>query len=144
MIVRRCSRADAGAPRELAKHLEAVLRAALAVYEPGLGIPLRPYLVRTLAAAAYAHNQAYRGAGRARASNAVLSLPAAMARLPHRQRQAATWRYYDGASVEEIGNRLKVRPATVRSLLRLALGRLRQDLRDTAGGGHGLPELPPG
>jgi RNA polymerase sigma factor (sigma-70 family) len=56
------------------------------------------------------------------------ALPAAIARLPHRQRLVVVWRYYDARSFEEIAEQLQVKPATVRSLLRHGIAALRQQL----------------
>ncbi|HEU4754896.1 MAG TPA: sigma-70 family RNA polymerase sigma factor, partial [Armatimonadota bacterium] len=52
-------------------------------------------------------------------------LPAAIARLPLRQRQVVIWRYYEGRSFEDIAEVLEIRPATARSILRHGLNNLR-------------------
>jgi RNA polymerase sigma factor (sigma-70 family) len=60
------------------------------------------------------------------------ALPAAIARLPHRQRLVVVWRYYDGRSFDEIAVQLGVKPATARSLLRHAIAALRRQFGPTS------------
>jgi RNA polymerase sigma factor (sigma-70 family) len=48
--------------------------------------------------------------------------------LTERQRQVIIWRYYESFSFEEIAEKLNIKPATVRSLLRHALNNLRNQL----------------
>lgn len=127
----------------------------LAGYDPKRGVPLRPYLVRMLTLAAYTHartdwrrrNREVRlehpggavAVGSASdpsedwieqiiAAELMDLLPAAIARLPRRQREVVVWRYYQLKSFDEIAELLRVRPATVRSLLRHALQSLRNGL----------------
>jgi RNA polymerase sigma factor (sigma-70 family) len=119
-------------------------------YDPSLGVPLRPYLVRKLSASIYSYA---RGQWRRSKREASLELyvptlagtdptqdwdhrllteqlgkqlPAAIGRLPPRQQQVVLWRYYEHHSFEEIAAKLNVRPATARSLLRYGLINLRR------------------
>jgi RNA polymerase sigma-70 factor (ECF subfamily) len=124
-------------------------------YEPERGVPLKAYLVRTLSASVYSYARTqWRREHRERRLDLVVSendrshcvdptdewneqlrmeellrgLPAAIARLPTRQRQVVIWRYYEGRSFDEIAATLHVRPATARSLLRHGLNHLRRQL----------------
>ena len=63
------------------------------------------------------------------------ALPAAIAKLPPRQRQVVVWRYYESRSFEEIAATLRVRPATARSLLRHGLNNLRRQVLPPDPGG---------
>ncbi len=127
----------------------------LDAFDPDRGIPLRPYLVRQLTAATYTYaRQHWRTACRefafqdaelevgfgweedptstwvdALTRQSVASrLPEALASLPLRQRQVVIWRYYEERSFEEIAEILGVKSASVRSLLRHGLAKLRQQM----------------
>lgn len=62
------------------------------------------------------------------AEEVLNALPAAIGRLPHRQRLVVVWRYYEDRSFEQIAAQLEIKPATARSLLRHAITALRQRL----------------
>ena len=127
--------------------------ALLDLYDPSRGVPLRPYLVRQLSLATYTYaRQQWRIKKReadweteelraeqtaafdptvdwlaALAHDQAASLlPAAMAKLPVRQRNVVIWRYYEERSFEEIAKLLAVQPTTARSLLRHGLNNLRK------------------
>jgi len=126
----------------------------LTAYDPGRGVPLRPYLARQLVASVYTYarrnwknnmreislehdGETFDAPGadptpqwdqRMVTEEVLEGLPAAIARLPLRQRQVVIWRYYDSRSFEEIASVLKVRPATVRSLLRHGVNNLRRQM----------------
>jgi RNA polymerase sigma factor (sigma-70 family) len=122
-------------------------------FEPDRGIPLKAYLVRTLPPsvysfartrwrderressleeetvgleATYSTNPTAEWDERLATAALLRELPAAIARLPLRQRQVVIWRYYEGRSFETIAETLDVRPATARSLLRHGLNNLRR------------------
>jgi RNA polymerase sigma-70 factor (ECF subfamily) len=125
----------------------------VADYEPGRGVPLKLYLVRTLSASVYSYARS-RWQRRRRESSLELELglnarvgssdparewdeqiamqrvleqlPDAIVRLPLRQRQVVVWFYYEGLAFEEIAQTLEIQPATARSLLRHGIARLRQ------------------
>lgn len=125
----------------------------LDAYEPGREIPLRPYLVRQLIASTYTFAR-HHWRERQREirydelpvwSSANLShdptgewdevltlrqmshlLPAALAKLPARQKKVVIWRYFDEMPFEQIAGQLGVQAATARSLLRHALNSLRR------------------
>lgn len=124
-------------------------------YDPGRGIPLRAYLVRTLTASIYTYSRSqWRRQHREVSLEAATGtmepvdaadpsgqwdtnlmtrevlkgLPDAISRLPLRQRQVVIWRYYESRSFEEMAELLKVRPATARSLLRHGLNNLRKQV----------------
>ncbi|MFN3649704.1 MAG: RNA polymerase sigma factor [Armatimonadota bacterium] len=125
-------------------------------FDPSRGVPLRPYLVRTLTASVYTysrsqwrrkHREVVLDSGtelpdsiqdhssawdQKLLTEAVLrSLPDAVARLPQRQRQVVIWRYYESRSFEEIADVLQIRPATARSILRHGLNNLRRWIAPT-------------
>ncbi|MBI3911302.1 MAG: sigma-70 family RNA polymerase sigma factor [Armatimonadetes bacterium] len=127
----------------------------LASYDPSRGIPLRPYLVRTLTASVYTFTRSHwrrrrreinlePGVTMSEANYAVdparqwdrdlmtqdvlRALPETIAKLPLRQRQVVIWRYYEGRSFEEIAEMAHIRPATARSLLRHGLNNLRRQI----------------
>jgi RNA polymerase sigma factor (sigma-70 family) len=136
----------------------------LDAFDPGRGVPLRPYMVRNLTASVYTFSRSqwrrqYRevgldtleeGVGQAvvssdptrqwdqeLATQAVLgSLPSAIAKLPQRQRQVVIWRYYEGRSFEEMAALMNIQASTARSLLRHGLNNLR---RTWSGLGDDLP-----
>ncbi len=122
-------------------------------YDRERGIPLRPYLVRMLSASIYTfsrshwrrqHRETSLEAGETTIDalqcedpsrqwdhdlvtrDLIHRLPDAIALLPARQRSVVVWRYYEGRAFEEIAERLRVRPATARSLLRHGLNNLRR------------------
>ncbi len=125
----------------------------LDAFDPGRGIPRQAYLVRTLTASVHTYT---RGQWRRQnrevsldaavgtfpthleadpapgpeeevATRALLdALPAAIQRLPLRQRQVVVWTFYEGLSHAEIAEKLEVKPATARSLLRHAINNLRK------------------
>ena len=124
-------------------------------YDPSRGIPLRPYMVRMLTASVYnfmrsnwrhqnrelqmlpevGEDPAYAGEDGTPEwiqslwmQETLAQLPAVIAQLPARQQQVVIWRYYHALSFEEIADKLLVRPATVRSLLRHAIAHLRRKL----------------
>jgi RNA polymerase sigma factor (sigma-70 family) len=143
--------------QDLAGEIYCRFVALVEAYDPARGIPLRPYLVRTLTASVYtwARSQ-WRNRqremvldGEATSSEAVAVvdptsqwdrnlmtgevlqlLPGAIRKLPARQRQVVVWRYYEARSFEEIAETLKIRPATARSLLRHGVTNLRRSLLD--------------
>ncbi len=125
----------------------------LAAYEPDSGIPVRPYLIRTLPPAIYSYMRSqWRHQSREVAlvpdledgallrepdptpkwdhtlwvETAAQHLPAAIARLPERQRHVLVARYYESRTFDEIATALEIRPATARSLLRHAIAQLRR------------------
>ncbi len=129
--------------------------ALLEAYDPGRGVPLRPYLVRQLTASVYTFArsgwrsrqrevsmEALWGVNEARSGldpadgwierltqqDMLKSLPQAVASLPKRQRQALIWRYYDEKSHAEIADLLNIEVSSARSLLRHALNGLRSRL----------------
>jgi len=123
----------------------------LSAYDPERGVPLRPYLVRSLTMSVYTYARSQwrrqerevlldQSAETAPAASVnptrqwdddlemdemVQTLPGALAQLTPRQRNVVVWRYYEQRSFEEIAAVLQVRPATVRSLLRHGLNNLR-------------------
>lgn len=125
-------------------------------YDPSRGIPICAYVARMLSQSVFNYVRDYwRGESRlvqlpdehqleetigAVATPAYedsliaeelrSALPAAIARLPHRQRLVVVWRYYDNRSFEEIAEELQVKPATVRSLLRHGIAALRIRFRE--------------
>jgi RNA polymerase sigma-70 factor (ECF subfamily) len=130
----------------------------LDAYDPERGIPLRAYLVRTLTASVYTYSRSQwrrqhreisleATAGTVEHSDhtdpsgqwdrdlmtrdVLKALPAAISKLPLRQRQVVIWRYYESRSFEEIAELLKVRPATARSLLRHGLNNLRKQVSNS-------------
>lgn len=57
------------------------------------------------------------------------ALPVALARLPHRQRMAVVWHYFEGRAVAEIADWLETSPDRVSSLLQQAVVALREAAR---------------
>jgi RNA polymerase sigma factor (sigma-70 family) len=127
----------------------------VAAYDPSRGIPIKPYLVRTLTASVYSYARS-RWRLRQRESsldaeidwearpgspnpsdewddqlmmrNVLRELPAVIARLPLRQRQVVIWRYYESRSYDDIAETLGIQPATARSLLRYGIRALRREI----------------
>lgn len=124
-------------------------------FDPGRGVPFRPYMVRQLTAAMYTH--ARHGWRRQRreislennanafdsivppdpsrdwddrlATDELLQcLPEAISKLPKRQRQVLIWRYYDQRTYEDIAGVLNIEISTARSLLRHAIANLRRGI----------------
>ena len=123
-------------------------------YDPERGIPLRPYLVRQLSAATYslvrkqwreqAHELPLEESGyqcdrRLATSDPTpqwdtalqqrqfaAMLPRLIQKLPLRQRQVLILRYYENHSFKEIAHVLNIEQSSVRSLLRYAMKRLRE------------------
>lgn len=155
-LVRRLMRQygdDADLRQDLAGEIYFRFSKLLDAFDPERGVPLKPYLVRSLTAAVYTYVRSRRRYERREMSledyvetaepgrdadpsdnwdqrmvtNDVLNiLPDVIAQLPKRQRQVVIWRYYDSRSFEEMAEILNVRPATVRSLLRHGLNNLRR------------------
>lgn len=127
--------------------------ALLDAYDPGRGVPLRPYLVRQLTASIYTFARHHWRRQRREVSleldaaagepvamvdptdqwthdltvqQVLKALPEAISKLPRRQRQVVIWRYYEERSFEEIAERLDIQLATARSLLRHGLNNLRR------------------
>jgi len=125
----------------------------LEAYDPDRGVPLRPYLVRSLTASVYTYARSHwrrqrreigleveagafetlqtvdptQGWDTALLNQEVLRLlPDAIRQLPSRQRQVVIARFYESRSFEEIAESLNIRPATARSLLRHGLNSLRR------------------
>jgi len=134
----------------------------LDAYDPGRGVPLRPYLISKLTAAAYTFARSHwrrekreveldadaaaallaeGGArvaeedGEDRVAGVIRRLPEVLARVPERQRRVILARFYEGRSFEDIAESLGVRPATARSLLRHGLNRMRTCLANEGGAG---------
>ena len=130
----------------------------LGAFDPTRGIPLRPYMVRQLSMATYTYaRHQWRTRKREAAweteefhveqkaafdptldwlaalalDQAASLLPAALAKLPARQRNVIIWRYYEERSFEEIGGLLAILPTTARSLLRHGLNNLRKNIGST-------------
>lgn len=122
-------------------------------WDPERGVPLRPYLVRKLSAAAYTFarhhwrrdrrelrmefgedsgdqgpsNDPTASWDHSLAMEQVLNLlPEGITQLPRRQKQVVVWRYYEQRSFEDIAERLNIRVATARSILRHGLNNLRR------------------
>lgn len=160
-LVRRLIRQygqDTNMREDLAGEIYCRFCALIEAFDPTRGVPLRPYLVRQLSLATYTYaRQQWRIKKReatweveeARAEQtasfdpttdwlaslahdqAVALLPAAIAKLPARQRNVVIWRYYEERSFEEIAEILAVQPTTVRSLLRHGLNNLRKAIGTT-------------
>ncbi len=129
--------------------------ALLDAYDPGRGIPLRPYLVRQLTASIYSYartgwnlrkREVSLETGIARferdltddscrewddklvIDQTAKALPAAISRLSPRQRKVVIWRYMEQRSFAEIAGLLNVQESTARSLLRHGLMTLRKQI----------------
>lgn len=127
----------------------------VAAYDPNRGIPIKPYLVRTLTASIYSYARSKWRLRQRESSldaeadwelrpgspnpsdewddqlmmrNVLGALPDAIARLPLRQRQVVIWRYYESRSYEDIAATLGIQPATARSLLRYGIRALRREI----------------
>ena len=134
--------------------------ALLDAYDPGRGVPLRPYLVRQLTASIYSYARSGWNRRRREVSlesdnmrfernltdnscrewddkvileQTLKSLPDSVSRLTLRQRQVVIWRYMEQRSFSEIAGLLNVQEATARSLLRHGLTTLRKLILGTSG-----------
>ena len=155
-LVRRLIRqysSDAESREDLEGEIYCRFCALVDAFDPERGIPLRAYLVRTLAGSVYTFSRSQWRREQREVSlegslqeddpivsqdptaqwdfelmsrDVLKALPDAIATLPERQRRVLVWRYYDSRSFEEIAEELGVRTATARSLLRHALTNLRQ------------------
>ena len=155
-LVRRLIRQygqDAEMREDLAGEIYCRFCALLEAFDPAREIPLRAYMVRQLSMATYTFaRQQWRTKKRETAweteavhaeqkaafdptadwlsalaqDQAASLLPAAMEKLPVRQRNVIIWRYYEERSFEEIAEFLGVQPTTARSLLRHGLNNLRK------------------
>jgi RNA polymerase sigma factor (sigma-70 family) len=130
----------------------------LEAYDPTRGVPLRPYLVRALSASVYtfarshwrrqkreitvetdvegnepsqSHDPTASWDRDLMTQEVLKALPAAIEKLPRRQRQVVTGRFYEARSFDDIAQTLGVCPATARSLLRHGLNNLRRHLART-------------
>jgi RNA polymerase sigma factor (sigma-70 family) len=155
-MIRQYGGEDAERRKDLVGEIYCRFCTILDAYDPGRGVPLRPYLVRQLTASVYTYaRQHWRsekrevrldsseaGAAswepggmtdptgewddRMHQADVLRSLPQAISKLPKRQRQVVIWRYYEQKSFEEIAETLGVRLATARSILRHGLNNLRK------------------
>ena len=143
---------DAEMKKDLHGEIYYQFRRLVNLYDPERGIPLRPYLVRQLTTSIYSYCRIqWRYEARYRSleeshlaflsyhpaphwDEEILlqevqnSLPVALSKLTQRQRNVVKWRYYDACSYEEIAERMQIKPATARSLLRHGLQNLRTSL----------------
>jgi RNA polymerase sigma factor (sigma-70 family) len=125
-------------------------------YDPARGIPLQPYLIRNLITSTYTYARSQWRLNRCAQTLQQLEmreqlhredptngwiegmeqqdwiehLRESVERLPERQRRVIRLRYYDSLSYGEIAGRLGVTEATVRSLQRHGVHRLRQWAKD--------------
>ena len=155
-LVRRLVRQygqNADMREDLAGEIYCRFCALLEAFDPERGVPLRPYLIRQLTMATYTYaRQQWRIQKREATwesdetqaeqktaidptpdwlaglvkDQASALLPAAMAKLPARQRSIVIWRYYEERSFEEIAEILGILPSSARSLLRHGLNSLRK------------------
>jgi RNA polymerase sigma factor (sigma-70 family) len=134
-------------------------------FDPTRGVPFRPYVVRQLTASVYTYARQWRQV-RVREvaldptdssdtslgidptgewvetiadQQTIASLPEAVAKLPLRQRQVVIWRFYEEKPFDEIAELLNVRTATVRSLLRHGLNKLRKSIEPVQYDDHAGP-----
>ncbi len=152
-LVRRLIRRygdDAESRNDLEGEIYCAFCELLEAYDPGRGVPLKPYLVRQLTASIYTQARRRWRQARREVTSEICEgtapshdpsgqwdedmvmrqvggrLPEAIAALPQRQRQVVVWRYYEHRSFEEIAEALGgVQVATARSLLRHGLNNLR-------------------
>lgn len=126
---------------------------ALDAYDPGRGVPLRPYLVCNLNSSIYTYvrsqwrrrkrevnldpelevterlavdNSHQQWINDVMTQEAVKILPEAIGRLSPRQRAVVVGRFFEARSFEEIAESMQICPATARSLLRHGLNNLRR------------------
>lgn len=119
-------------------------------YDPERGVPLKPYLIRQLVSSTYSYarrqwrtelrdcpldmagtlavsqNPSADWDDQILINQAQEVLPGLLAQLSLRQRQVVVWRYYEQRSYEEIAEILKIKPQTVRSLVRHGINNLRR------------------
>jgi RNA polymerase sigma factor (sigma-70 family) len=144
---------DAELAQDLPGEIYCRFCALLEEFDPARGVPLRAYLVRGLSLSTYsfARSQWRRrrrepiidpdittslstwdptdGWDRDLMTRRVLNaLPAAIERLPRRQKYVVTGRFYEARSFEEMASSMGVAPATARSLLRHGLANIRRQL----------------
>ena len=126
----------------------------LEAYDPGRGVPLRPYIVRLLSASIYTYaRRQWKLEERETPLNQsdsdhpvlmldptpqwvhnlsrqqiVAALPLSLSQLPERQRKVVIMRFYEQRSFDEIGELLSIKAATARSLLRHGLNSLRKNI----------------
>jgi len=125
----------------------------VADYDPSRGVPLKPYLVRTLSASVYSFVRSRWRRGQREIylepdleavggtpnpsdgwdeqmvmQQVLQQLPGAIAKLSLRQRQVVIWRYYESRSFEEIAQALGIKCTTARSLLRHGITNLRKQI----------------
>lgn len=132
--------------------------AALDAYDPGRGVPLRPYLVCNLNSSIYTYvrsqwrrrkrevnldpelevterlavdNSHQHWVNDVMTQEAVKHLPEAIGRLSPRQRAVVVGRFFEARSFEEIAETMDICPATARSLLRHGLNNLRRHFART-------------
>ena len=125
-------------------------------FDPTRGNPMRPYMVHQLTHATYTYaRQQWRVRKReatwertemcaemresfdptddwltALTQEQIASLlPAALHKLPPRQRNVVIWRYFEERSYEDMADMLGVQPVTVRSTLRHGLNKLRKAMQ---------------
>lgn len=146
---------DAEMRKDLRGEIYYRFRLLLEAYDPTRGVPLRLYIGTALPTSVYTFaRQQWRRRGRevhllpdttepAPVDPTPLwddaltvemvrkALPAAIKKLPQRQRQVLILRYYDARSFEDIARAMNVRDATARSLLRHGLNNLRRQVGDT-------------
>ena len=147
---------DADLREELTGELYCRFCALMESFDPNRGVPLRAYIVHQLSYAAhtYARQQwrirkkemawefaeshlEYREAidptaewlSKMAQRQIAQALPSALEQLSARQRNIVIWRYYEERSTEEIAESLAIKTATVRSLLRHALTKLRKAIQ---------------
>ena len=147
---------DADSRQDLQGEIYCKFCSLLDAYDPSYRIPLRAYLVRSLTAAAYTYARSrWRRQQREISLDAAMetadaarlvdphpsldecladevflaALPAAIGRIPRRQRQVLISRYYDHLSFEEIAENLEIQVTTARSLLRHAINNLRSQVK---------------
>jgi RNA polymerase sigma factor (sigma-70 family) len=160
-LVRRLIREygkDRDMREDLAGELYCRFCALYASFDPSRGVPFRGYMVRQLTLAAYCYaRQQWRIESRETAwdlertsadetasfdptvdwlaaldhEQTAMLLPAAIAKLPTRQRNVVILRFYEERSFGEIADSLGIQAATVRSLLRHGLNNLRKSIRPT-------------
>jgi RNA polymerase sigma factor (sigma-70 family) len=138
---------------ELEGEIYCRFRQVISQFDPRRGIPFRPYVVRMLTASVYTYaRQRWIRTRREVSYDGLLNcgyeppsddptggwdctidgellaegLPHAIGQLSNRQRSVLVWRYYEGRTFAWIAERLQIKEATVRSLLRHAIARLRK------------------
>ncbi len=95
---------------------------AMDCFDPACGTPLRPYLLRHLAAAAQAMSLSP-------SSSHFPTFVTAMAGLPEAERQVVHGCYYEHLSLAQISDRYGIPLPTVRMLLHMGIERLHELLK---------------